>query len=311
MLSASHFVTGPGRRCAGADHVMRDVGSLKRMYRTCVMSHRLYYRPAERDRAMQKQKQTQKQQPPDAASHVRGVYMDADGRAYKGACVRMHDELYFVFRGANGLGDILDALIDAQPVALGSDAHGAARVHRGFLRHYQAMRTPLVEDAGACLAEGGVSRVVFAGHSMGGAIAMMAAVDVAAEVPKMRARPLQIECHTFGTPCTGNAEFLELLPERTMMVRHAADVVPLVHLHKDFRQLEGCILNTPAHRGPSSSSSAVSGASLDSYDCGHTAFDPVRAARDLGIRKLVEFHSCLTYSDGLRQIIRTEEGERE
>ncbi|KAK1870119.1 hypothetical protein I4F81_012581 [Pyropia yezoensis] len=77
-------------------------------------------------------------------------------------------------------------------------------VHFGFLRGYASVREPLLAELSALT--GGLGRdweVFFTGHSLGGALATLAAADVAARHPGGRPPVL----YSFGQPKVGDAAF--------------------------------------------------------------------------------------------------------
>jgi triacylglycerol lipase len=84
--------------------------------------------------------------------------------------------------------------------ALPSPGTGGGRVHRGFAKALDAVGEPV--RAAALEAPG---RLVFAGHSLGAAIALLAAGLVPAE------RRNQTSVYTFGCPRVGNKDFVSSL----------------------------------------------------------------------------------------------------
>lgn len=109
-----------------------------------------------------------------------------------------------------------DLITDSQFVRQPCDAGG--KVHRGFLSAYlevEADIDKLVQDR----APG--QGVWIAGHSLGGALAMLAAAHLPAESVA--------GVYTFGAPRVGNAEFISCLPrQRVHRYVHGQDWVPTV-----------------------------------------------------------------------------------
>jgi hypothetical protein len=76
---------------------------------------------------------------------------------------------------------------------------GGGRVHAGFLAAYQAVHAPLQAALDQLPSTG---RLIFTGHSLGAAVATLAAAEFRARQP---------ELVTFGSPRVGDAGFAELL----------------------------------------------------------------------------------------------------
>lgn len=116
------------------------------------------------------------------------------------------------FRGTDGK---RDAMADAdQQLVEFDDVDGASMpasnsvdaiaVHRGVYRHFRAIRAELTALLVRC--DGGRrKRLLFTGHSLGGAVAAVAAVCIGY-------RPTfawsSVTCHTFGAPRVGTAGFV-------------------------------------------------------------------------------------------------------
>ena len=60
------------------------------------------------------------------------------------------------------------------------------------------------------------------GHSLGGAVATLAAFDIARKAQELGIRQEQVLCYTFGAPRTGSAAFAELynqtVPDTWMLI---------------------------------------------------------------------------------------------
>lgn len=80
------------------------------------------------------------------------------------------------------------------------------KVHSGFLQTYKLFR-PIIEDALAGIPRG--SRLFIAGHSLGGALATIAAPDIESRL-KRKVRGL----YTFGSPRIGDVAFVEAFNRR-------------------------------------------------------------------------------------------------
>ncbi|KAM3547390.1 hypothetical protein MY1884_009586 [Beauveria asiatica] len=79
-------------------------------------------------------------------------------------------------------------------------------IHNGFMRAFSSLRAELEQTLRAELAKPGQEsyRVVITGHSLGGAVATVAA-------PYLRARGIACDLYTYGSPRVGNQEFANLI----------------------------------------------------------------------------------------------------
>lgn len=75
--------------------------------------------------------------------------------------------------------------------------------HCGFLKQYTALREELFASIHASIRS--TNLVVATGHSLGGALATMFAVELAASMPDLRVR-----CYPFACPRVGDSEFVNL-----------------------------------------------------------------------------------------------------
>jgi len=163
-------------------------------------------------------------------SDVRAVYLwdasllgnsESDAQYY---CLVLDDCLVFAIRGTSSWEDALadarffqapfqdivyscsSGLVGAQPSAdakaLVANRKGA-RVHGGFLAQYNSIKFSIMSMLFRRILKGEPpQRVVFVGHSLGGALATLAAAGTKALFPQ-----LTVQCTTYGSPRVGNAAF--------------------------------------------------------------------------------------------------------
>ena len=138
---------------------------------------------------------------------------------------------YVAFRGTSSRTDV------RTDAAVGSAAwpgSAGARVHRGFFAAYASVRDRL--RAALAAASPAPRELVFTGHSLGGALATLAALDFATTT----AQPT-VTCVTFGAPQCGDAAFVALFDAavpRAARVVNPLDLVPR-SLSSQFEHTKG------------------------------------------------------------------------
>jgi len=97
------------------------------------------------------------------------------------------------------------------------------KVHTGFINAYKSVRDQvhaIIEDV-----ESKVNRVIICGHSLGGALAQLCAVDIQFNFDK------KIECYASGSPAVGNKEFAtsyNIRVPNTVRTYMRKDIVPMM-----------------------------------------------------------------------------------
>ncbi|HEY9879964.1 MAG TPA: lipase family protein [Leptolyngbyaceae cyanobacterium] len=121
---------------------------------------------------------------------------------------------------------IQDAIVDAEekdkvyPYASGGSS--GALMHRGFVTAYFSVRDEIHDY----IRSQPVSAAVVTGHSLGGALATLCAVDIQYNFSD---KLQSIETYTFGSPKVGNNEFRESFNRRvpnSYRFIHGMDIVP-------------------------------------------------------------------------------------
>lgn len=85
------------------------------------------------------------------------------------------------------------------------------QVHQGFAKAYAEVREMLHERVQGMLQQGGIRRVVVTGHSLGGALAVLCAMDL-----HLAYSVMQMHLVTFGQPRVGNRRFAQHLNKLEM-----------------------------------------------------------------------------------------------
>lgn len=114
--------------------------------------------------------------------------------------------------------------LDVCPATAASASEESALVHWGFLRAYASVREPLLAELAAITEELSAPwDVYYTGHSLGGALATLAAADVRAQHPNVGGAMV-----SFGQPKVGNAAFrlaVDTLLPAAFRIVNDADVV--------------------------------------------------------------------------------------
>ena len=117
-----------------------------------------------------------------------------------GVCARHGNRLFIVFRGTQSTGEKISNNMAGKFDAVFDNLQGG-HVHRGFHRCYESVR-PAIQSF--LLAHAGPESLIrVTGHSLGGALASLAAMDIATGGLPCRA----LEVHTFASPLVGGARW--------------------------------------------------------------------------------------------------------
>jgi len=121
-------------------------------------------------------------------------------------------DLYIVFRGSDRDVDWINNLQFRQQIyPYGEEATTDVRFHRGFMAAYFAVRDRLqteVRQYPNC-------QLTITGHSLGGAVATIAALDLQYNITQHTGQAIQL--YTFGAPRVGNAALVNSFRQRVPM----------------------------------------------------------------------------------------------
>ncbi len=137
---------------------------------------------------------------------------DRDGT--QAMLVRLELGLVLVFRGSEAL-SIKDIKADMDCVSVRSDTGG--RAHRGFQQSFQLV----FSEIKAVLAAYPEEPLILTGHSMGGALATLAARE-------LNHSGGMAACYTFGAPRVGDEEWVSALKTPLYRLVNAADCVTML-----------------------------------------------------------------------------------
>lgn len=177
--------------------------------------------------AAERARQVAPPNPVEAAvlSSVFDVKEHVEGNAFALSWFEGHADLYFAVRGTE-LKDLLDVKDDVDVMLTEPEWAEGTRVHEGFLRHLGLILGSLEERIRA---SAGARQLHFLGHSLGGAVASLAAYRWAS------AASVGVSLVTFGAPRSGDAAFVAWSAGvalrsrmRVVVVKHESDPVPMV-----------------------------------------------------------------------------------
>lgn len=148
--------------------------------------------------------------------------------------------LYVVFRGTEGMEDVkIDLMVHMSQLLPGNNS---VFVHDGFLEQFRSIHGVLLDTLLDSLKKGGlIDTVHFTGHSLGAALATLAAGYFS---PVIREYGCKIKCHTFGCPRIGNRGFVEWfkgLVDESCRFLNFKDPVPLIPVNCFYRHIDGGI----------------------------------------------------------------------
>lgn len=136
-----------------------------------------------------------------------------------------NDTFVIAFRGSEetGVADwITDLKISQQVFPYKESSNKNIKVHYGFIEAYQSVRDAVLKGA----KETKLKKVICTGHSLGGALATLAALDIQFNCPDK-----EVSCYTYGSPKVGNRDFAESYNKRvpnTFRFVNGIDAVPQI-----------------------------------------------------------------------------------
>jgi len=140
------------------------------------------------------------------------------------------EEIIVAFEGTHDLEDLItDLQIPMTPLrAIGVVDVGDSAVHTGFLSAYNLVASTVLSTIEVQVACYPSYKIVVTGHSLGGAVASIAALSIKGVFPDT---PLTL--YTYGQPRTGNAGFTSLVEDRigiynTFRAVHNNDLIPAI-----------------------------------------------------------------------------------
>lgn len=183
--------------------------------------------------------------------HVQGVHANASLKSFAFTGYDAATQtIWLTFRGTENIRNWItnfDVTLIDYPQANAFPTPGiGAKVHKGFHAEWESYGSAVMADLMAMRAKYGASaRIVTNGHSMGGAVANLAAMHVLATLYVSNPKAANVHIYTYGTPRLGNPAFAawaatSVLPDgKQFRVTHEQDPIPHVPFVKwDYQHIE-------------------------------------------------------------------------
>jgi hypothetical protein len=133
-------------------------------------------------------------------------------------------------------------------VPFGACGNSKTRVHAGFLEAWESVRTKVFQHVAQMTTDTSTDTVVFTGHSLGGALACLAGLDVACTLGK------RVKVVSFGAPHVGDELFADAFNAKiweSTRVVNPLDPVPK-SLSAQFAHVKGVYFVPPTKLNPHS-----------------------------------------------------------
>lgn len=137
------------------------------------------------------------------------------------------NKIYVTFRGTKNYMDMKD-IIDIRHQSM---IRPDIKVHSGFHDRFFEIEENITSDIEDMIASYKIDEIIFAGHSLGGAISLIAAPFYGQKFDKT------IKAYSFGTVSVGNAKFIEWFTKNVhhyCRIENADDIVPRIPIHPTF-----------------------------------------------------------------------------
>ena len=144
------------------------------------------------------------------------------------------NNIYVVCRGTSSCQDVIS---DLKIWRKKCDYLQNTSIHSGFLEQYTAVREHVRNEITSLMNES-IKRVVFCGHSLGAALATIAALDYKLQ------EATEVICVTFASPRVGNKSFSKLFNKNIDMSHRIVfhrDPVTFLPTIIRFNHVKGCI----------------------------------------------------------------------
>jgi hypothetical protein len=202
----------------------------------------------------------------------------------QGSMILQESNLYITFRGSNDIQDLLYCT-DIRRENIGDGMY----IHKGYYDQFMSIERHITSDIMKLSNEYEIKKITFAGHSLGGQLASIAAPHYS----ELFSGKKHICCHTFGATAVGNDKFVEWFVKRVnehVRVELDVDLIPKIPIHESYQHLPNLI--------------RLSDEYIDTEDT--YVYDCVRFLKSLfsedNLVNLVDNHACKRYIDILYTI---------
>lgn len=137
--------------------------------------------------------------------------------------------VFIAFRGTEDMRDAM-ADLDVRRADLEDTDVSGVKLHNGFYKQYKSIDQDIMVILDELDSE--YDEIVMCGHSLGAALATIAAADIAT-----KKREKKVRCHTCGSPRVGNREFTEWFESRVSenwRIYNKNDPVPMIPISHRF-----------------------------------------------------------------------------
>lgn len=146
------------------------------------------------------------------------------------------ETIYVALRGTEGVVKDIITDISAYPSSYYSDGFCGSKVHIGFLDAYLSIEGRIEQAVRNLIAMHPKSPLIVTGHSMGGAMAVICALDLQKKFPDKR-----VIMYNYGAPSVGNSDFIDMYNacvNTSWQFRAESDIVPTLspyaHVKEQF-----------------------------------------------------------------------------
>lgn len=202
----------------------------------------------------------------------------------QGSMIVQEPNLYITFRGSNDIQDLLYCT-DIRREHIGDGIY----LHKGYYDQFMSIERNITADIMKLSNEYDIKRITFAGHSLGGQMASIAAPHYS----DLFGGKKYICCHTFGATTVGNDKFIEWFVKRVnehYRVELDIDMIPKIPIHESYQHLPNLLRLSDQH---------VDNKETYAYDC--VAFLKLLFSDDNFVN-IVHNHACKRYIDILYSI---------
>ena len=159
----------------------------------------------------------------------------------QGSMILQNDTLYITFRGSNDIQDLLYCG-DIRREHIGDGIY----IHKGYYDQFMSIERYITCDILKLISDYDIKRITFAGHSLGGALAKIAAPHYAYLLGSKK----HVACHTFGATAVGNDKFVDWfmkIVDEHYRIEVEDDIIPMIPIHETYKHLPNVLKLSDEH----------------------------------------------------------------